>query len=75
MGHGAPAYTDAGAALFEHAETLRCLGLSIRVKTGFLKGDPGTGNALGELLEGRVVMAPFLMAGGYYLVASRLLAD
>jgi len=66
VGHGASANAGTGAALLEHAETLRRLELFTRVETGFLKGDRGVENALADLPEGRVVIVPFLMAGGHF---------
>lgn len=66
VGHGASADAGAGAAVLEHAETLRRLGLFTRVETGFLKGEPSVEDALAGLPEGRVVIVPFLMAGGRF---------
>jgi sirohydrochlorin cobaltochelatase len=66
VGHGASADAGASAAVLEHAGTLRRLGLFTCVETGFLKGEPTVEDALKELPEGRIVIVPFLMAGGQF---------
>ena len=66
VGHGASADAGAGAAMLEHAETLRRLGLFTRVEAGFLKGEPAVEDALMALPDGRVVIVPFFMAGGRF---------
>ena len=66
VGHGASTNADTGAAMLDHAGTLRRLGLFTRVETGFLKGEPAVEDALDALPEGRVVIVPFFMAGGHF---------